>query len=171
VTVIQKNWRVEVRNPALEKDPLGPNRDRQQEETALKGDARENENRAQQGEPALPPRVRVPAPERGPHGVFITYVFEVKFRNTGEMPIRTLTWEYLFFEPGTEREVGRRRFISRVSISPGGTRTVIMRSATPPTGTIDAPNAGKKSRDKYSEQVVIQRIGYADGSVWQAAPK
>jgi hypothetical protein len=44
-----------------------------------------------------------------------------------------------------------------------------MRSGTPPTGTIDASNAGKKSRDQYSEQIVIQRVGYADGSVWQTA--
>ena len=171
VAVIQKNWRTEIRNPALEKDPFAPNKDRQQEENAQKDDARENENRIKQGVPTLAPRVPMPAPEQGPHGVLITYVFEVKFRNTGDKPIRTLTWEYLFFEPGTEREVGRRQFTSSVSISPGRTRTVIMRSATPPTGTIDASNAGKKSRHQYSEQVVIQSVRYADGSLWQAAPK
>jgi hypothetical protein len=169
VTVVQKKWRIEVRNPALEKDPLSANKERQQEEIEQRGDARENENRIRQGEPTLPPRVRVPAPETGARGLWVTYVYEVKVRNTGEKQIRTLTWEYVFFEPGTEREVGRRRFVSKVSISPGRTRNVVMRSASSPTGTIDARKAGKKSRDHYSEQVVIQSVRYADGSIWQAA--
>lgn len=171
VTVIQQNWRIEVRNPLLEKDPLKPNKERQQEELDLKGDARANESRLKQGLPALPPRVRVAASESGAPGPSVTYIYEVKVRNTGEKSIRTLTWEYLFFEPGTEREVGRRRFVSRVSIPRGRTRTLIMRSAMPPTGSVDATKAGKKSRDQYSEQIVIQSVVYADGSVWHSASK
>ena len=99
----------------------------------------------------------------------VAYVYEVKIRNTGEKRIRTLTWEYVFFEPGTELEVGRRRFVSRVNIPPGRTGNVVMRSTSPPTGTFDAAKAGKKSSDQYAEQVVIQSVVYADGSVWQAA--
>jgi hypothetical protein len=169
VTVIEKKWHVEVINPALEKDPFAPNKDRQQVENAQKGDARENENRVKQGEPTLAPRVPATKAETGSHRLWTEYVYELKVRNTGDKTIQTLTWEYVFFEPGTEREVGRQQFTSRVSIRPGGTRTVTMRSGTPPTGTIDASNAGKKSRDQYSEQIVIQRVGYADGSVWQTA--
>jgi len=169
VIVIEKNWHVEVINPALEKDPFAPNTARQQEENAQKDDARENENRIKQGVPTLPPRTPPTKAETGSHRLWTEYVYELKVRNTGEKPIRTLSWDYIFFEPGTDREVGRRQFTSIVSIRPGGIRKVTIRSATPPTGTIDASNAGKKSRDQYSEQVVIQRIGYADGSVWQAA--
>lgn len=171
VTVIQKKWRMEVINPALEKDPLKANKDRQQEEIQQKSDATENENRILQGGTALPPRAPVPTPETGAHGLSIAYVYEVTVRNTGEKTIRTLTWDYVFFEPGTEREVGRRRFASRVNIGPGKTRNVVFRSASSPTGAIDATKAGKKSRDQYSEQVVIQSVGYADGSVWQTASK
>jgi hypothetical protein len=171
VAVIQKNWRIEVRNPALERDPLKPNKERQQEEIDLKGDARENENRINQGLPALPPRVRVSAPESGAHGLSVTYIYEVKVRNTGQKPISTITWEYLFFEPGTEREVGRRRFVNKVTIGPGRTRNLSIRSAMPPTGSIDATKAGKKPRDHYSEKIVIQSLAYADGSVWQLASK
>ena len=99
----------------------------------------------------------------------VTYVYEVKIRNTGEKRIRTLTWEYVFFEPGTELEVGRRRFVSKVPHWPRQNRDVVMRSTSPPTGTFDAAKAGKKSSDQYAEQVVIQSVVYADGSVWQAA--
>jgi len=168
VMVIQKQWRIDVRNFAVEKDPFGPNKQRQQEVIQQREDARENERRILDGVPTLPPRIRVPAPETRGHGLSVTYIYEVKFRNTGVKGIRTLTWEYVFFEPGTEREVGRRRFISKVSIGPGRTRNLVVRRATPPTGTIDATQAGKRSRDQYSEQVVIQSVRYADGSVWQA---
>jgi hypothetical protein len=168
VTVVQKKWRIDVRNPALEKDPLEAIKEREQEVREQRETARQNESRIRQGLPTLPPPVRVRAPETGARGLSVTYVYEVRFSNTGAKRIRTLTWEYVFFEPGTEREVGRRRFVRKVSISPGRTRNVVVRSASSPSGTIDATKAGKKSRDQYSEQVVIRSVGYADGSVWHA---
>jgi len=170
VTVIEKKWRVEVYNPALDKDPFQANKDRQKEEIAQRRDARENENRIRQGEPALPPRVRVPASETEGRRLSVTYVYEVKVRNTSDKVIRTLVWEYVFFEPGTIREVGRRRFISTVNIGRGRTATLVKRAASSPTGTFDATKAGKKPQDQYSEQVIIKSVGYADGSAWQPAP-
>lgn len=171
VTVIQKKWHSEVINPALDRDPLKANKDRQQEEIQQRADARENESRIQQGLPALPPRSNAPTPDAGPQRVTIAYVYEMTVRNDGEKPIRALTWNYLFFEPGTERVVGRRRFVSRVSIGPGKTRNVVFRSASSPTGTIDATKTGKKPRDQYAEQVVIESVEYTDGTVWQIASK
>jgi hypothetical protein len=168
VTVLEKKWRMDVRNPALEKDPLTPNQQREQEVAAQKEDARANENRVRMGEPTLPPRVRVAGPETGRRRLSVTYIYEVKVRNTGMKEIRTLTWEYEFLEPGTEQVVGRLRIVSKVSISPGKTRNVIVRTTSPPTETVDATKAGKKSKDQYSERVVIQSVSYADGSVWQA---
>jgi hypothetical protein len=169
VTVIQKSWRIEVRNPALERDPLKPNKDREQEAREQNDVAAQNERRNQMGCPNVAPAVRMPMPETGARGLSVTYIYEVKFSNSGEKAIRELVWEYMFFEPGTKREVGRLRFVRKVSISPGRTRNVVVRTASSPTGTIDATKAGKKPRDQYSDQVVIQSIGYADGSVWQAA--
>ena len=169
VTVILKKWRIEVRNPALEKDPVKDMNEREQEERRRKETDRQNEILIERGMPPGAPRVRVPALEAGVRWPSAIYVYEVKVSNTGKKGIRTLTWDYVFLEPGTEREVGRRRFISKVSINPGRTRNVAVRSASPPTGTIDAMITGKKLRDQYSEQVVIQSVGYADGSVWRAA--
>ncbi|HYJ88853.1 MAG TPA: hypothetical protein VEW46_22505 [Pyrinomonadaceae bacterium] len=164
--VVQKKWRMEVRNPALERDPFEPNKQREQEVIAQKEAATQNESRIRQGLPTLPP-VSVRAPQRRARGLSFRYIYEVKVTNTGEKKIRTLIWEYIFFEPGTEREVGRRQFVSKVSISPGRTTNVVMRSTTSPTGTVDATNAGKKPGDQYSEQIVIRSVGYADGSSWQ----
>ena len=169
VTVLQNKWRIDVYNPALDKDPLAASKEHQQEEIRQQGAARENENRARQGEPALPPVMRKSAPETGNRRLTAFYVYELKVRNSGRQKIQTLTWEYVFFEPGTAREVGRLQFVSKVGLRPGATKSLIVRSTTSPTGTIDATKADKKPRDQYSEQVVIRSIEYADGSVWSSA--
>ena len=168
VTVLEKKWRMDVRNPALEKNPLGPNQAREQEEKAQREDVEANENRIRMGEPALPPRVRVPTPDTGRRGLLVTYIYEVKLRNTGIKEIRTLTWEYEFLELGTERVVGRLQMTSKVNLSPGKTRNVLVRTTSSPTGTVDATKAGKKPSEQYSERIIIRTVSYADGTVWNA---
>ncbi|HKQ79140.1 MAG TPA: hypothetical protein VJ810_35925 [Blastocatellia bacterium] len=160
VIVLQKKWRMEVRNAALDEDQFKVLKEREQEERERRDLERQNEIRTRQGMPTSTPPDRRPATRA--RGISITHIYEVKIRNTGEKEIRTLTWDYVFFDPGTEREVGRRRFVSEVRIGPGKTRNVVVRSATSPTGAIDAAQAGKKSRDLYSERVIIQSVGYAD---------
>ena len=68
----------------------------------------------------------------------------------------------MFFEPGTQREVGRRQFISKENIEPGKTKTLVIRTPLPPTDTIDSSKADKKSRNQYSEQIVITA-----SSIWK----
>jgi len=165
---MQKQWSIDVRNPALEKDPLQSIKDREQEVRAQKDVARQNETRIRQGLPTLPPPVRVPTLETEPQGLSVIYIYEVKFHNSGMKRIRTITWDWVFSEPGTEQELGRVQFVRKVTISPGKSRNVLVHSATPPTDTIDARKAGKKLRDQYTDQVVIKSVGYADGSTWRA---
>jgi len=167
VIALQKKWRMEVRNAALDEDQFKVLKEREQEERERRAREKQNEIRTEQGMPTVMPPDRKPATRA--RGVSVTYVYEVKIRNNGAKEIRTLTWDYVFFDPTAEREVGRRRFVSEVRIGPGKTRNVVVRSTTSPTGAIDAAQAGKKSRELYSEQVIIQSVGYADGSVSQSA--
>ena len=166
VTVIEKKWRIEIRNPALDKDPVEAMNERDRAERQRKATERTNEVLAERGMPG--PTTQVPeVRDTGPRGKQVTYVYELKLTNTAEKAIRILTWEYVFFEPGTEIEVGRRRFVSKVNIGRGKTTNLVMRSAVPPASTIDARQAGKKSREQYSEQIVIQSVEYDDGSLWR----
>ena len=175
ITVLQSKWRIDMYNPALDKDPLAASKEQQQEELQRQAAAEANENRIRQGEPALPPVVRKSAPETksAPEAkasrLKAIYVYELKVRNTGQQEIRTLTWEYVFFEPGTTQGVGRLQFVSKASMKPGQTRNIVVRSTEAPAGTINATKAGKNARDQYSEQIVIRKVGYADGSVWSSA--
>ena len=149
VIVLQKKWREEYRNAALEEDEFKIQKEREQQELARINLEKQNKINTQQGMPTK----TAPAPKlsKREHGASIAYVYEVKFKNTGVKEIRTLTWEYVFFDPATNREVGRRRFVSQVRISPGKTKPVVENSSSPPTGSIDAAKAGKKSQDRYSE--------------------
>ena len=168
VTVVQKKWRIDVRNPKLEKDPVQTMNDRETAERQRKDAIRTNDILAERGMPSETTQVPGAVRDTDRSGITILYVYEIKLRNTGAKRIRKIMWDYVFFEPGTETEVGRRRFISKVNISPGGTGNVVARAAAPPTSTVNARTAGKKPEEQYSEQVVIQRVEYADGSVWRS---
>jgi hypothetical protein len=170
VTVVKKEWRFQVRNPALDESPYLDMEERVQEEQDWRNTNAENQRRAKQGLKPIKPPVR-PGVEKNDGPASAVYIYEVTLRNSGDKAIRALTLEYIFSEPGTQRELGRRQFLSKEDITPGKSKTLVFRSAAPPTGTIDARNAGKKSREQYSEQVIIQSVKYADGSAWQASRK
>lgn len=167
LTIIQKKWRVDVRNPQLEKDPIQAMNDREVAERQRKDAERTNDMLVERGMPSQTSQVPGAIRETGRSGITVLYVYEVKLRNTGAKGIRKIMWDYVFFERGTETEVGRRRFVSKVNISPRSTSNVVARAAAPPASTVNARTAGKKPEEQYSEQVVIQRVEYADGSVWR----
>lgn len=172
--ILQKEWRLQFRDPALdEEDPFRANEELRQEQREVKETFRRNEIRARQG---LPPEVNTARLRELEEKVLqtkdsqpsTTYFYQIKVKNSGEKEIRAFVWDYVFFEPGTEKEVGRRQFSSEVRLLPGKTKNLVIRSASPPAGAVNAANAGKKLRDQYSEQIIIQSIEYADGSIWKA---
>jgi hypothetical protein len=169
LVVVKKEWRFEVRNPALD-SPLLAAEEHAQQEQDIRNTNAENRRRASTGLPPIKPPVRLPGKIKdGPPSA--NYVYEVKIKNTGEKSIKTLTLGYVFFDLTTKQEVGRRHFVSNQGLSAGKTKNLVFRSAAPPTGTINANDSGKKSRDQYIEQVIIQSLEYADGSSWQAPLK
>jgi hypothetical protein len=173
VTAEAKGWREEVRNPALDYDPLTVNRDQLELERARRQNQEDNVVRAKLGLPQLPPPTRLPSSsdstDPNSSKQTIQYTYTARVTNTGTKEIRKVVWEYVFFEPGTEKEVGRRHSENKVNIRPGQSKTLVARSGLPPTGTIDASQAGKKGRAQFSEKVVIQSIEYSDGTTWQRA--
>ena len=174
VTVVKINWRWVGHNARLNEVRGSYNPDYALR-TAV-NTARMNEyiSARDSGANPLPPRllsvpsVSDPIPVVYPWSGFI-YKFTVK--NTGSKIIRHLVWEYSFTDPATQRKVGVRQYKSSVKIRPGMTADLVVRSSLPPIGTINATQAGQNSQDQSPEQMVIQRIKYADGSVWQRGSK
>ncbi|HEY0320173.1 MAG TPA: hypothetical protein VGC66_04310 [Pyrinomonadaceae bacterium] len=167
VAVIKQSWRRIERNPALDEDPMRINQEEMDIQRAQRATQRENAIRASRGQDPLPLPRGTPSRRSISKPLWVEYVYEARFMNTGTLKIRKLVWEYVFFEAGTKQEVGRRLIESKVNISPGKTGSVTVRSASPPASTVNVEQTGKKLREQYSEQVVIQSIEYDDGSVWQ----
>ncbi|HEX8338506.1 MAG TPA: hypothetical protein VF621_17440 [Pyrinomonadaceae bacterium] len=167
LVVLQKKWQAYVRNPALDRDPFDANDDfadaqRQQKINDLQNKIRGRGNEAL--EPP-PPRVKQNNDPPPPPGVFTTYVYKARVRNTGTKTVRVIDWGYTFLDPETRQELGRHLYTAKVKIRPGQDNELVGRSAKPQTGTVSVKNAGKE----LGEQVVIYRVEYEDGSVWQPA--
>jgi uncharacterized protein affecting Mg2+/Co2+ transport len=104
---------------------------------------------------------RPPAPPR------YSFLYKISIRNTGEKTFKEIDWDYVFSDAATGAEVSRREFTAVERLAPGKQKEFTFFSPTPPTRTVSADKLGKRERDTIREHVVVMRILYADGSVWQ----
>lgn len=95
------------------------------------------------------------------------FLYKVQVRNSGQKVLKALEWDYVFFDVNSQNEIGRRRFRSEVKIEPGKSKELKFILPTPPTHTVSIHSLGKNERANLGELVMIWRIEYADGSVWQ----
>jgi hypothetical protein len=127
---------------------------------ARKGEAGKIETQILNHEDAKAKASQTSPPEDG-------YRYQVKLRNNGGKAIKSIDWDYLFIDPTNQSEVARHQFTSDETIKPGKSKEVSVLYLTPPVKTISAKMLGKKNPLPFDERVVIVRIQYSDGSVWQ----
>ena len=95
------------------------------------------------------------------------FTYEVKFKNLETKQVQTIFWEYLFKETADPQNTSRRRFICGVKIKPDQAKLVQVFSTLGPGNVIKLTNLKKGSGKQFDESVVIDRIEYEDGSLWQ----
>jgi hypothetical protein len=95
------------------------------------------------------------------------FLYSVQVRNSGEKTIKAVDWDYVFFDVNNQTELGRRQFRSEEKISPGKSKELKYFIPTPPTKTVSVHSLDKNERQNLGEAVVIVRVEYADGSIWQ----
>ena len=95
------------------------------------------------------------------------YEYRVKFRNAGEKAVEVLFWEYQFTETANPANVARRQFLCGVGIKPGKEKEVISFSVSGPSNVVSAGSLASESGPAYGERVVVNRVEYADGTIWQ----
>ena len=88
------------------------------------------------------------------------YAYEIKVRNTGDNVIRAIRWDYVFFEPETRVELGRRRFYSPVTLRPKQEKKLEGITRYAPTPIVSA-------KGLQTERVVIECVILSDGSMWR----
>jgi hypothetical protein len=169
LSVVKKKWSYEIRNPSLDQDPVQETADRQEAERQRLEIERRNEMLRARGmptQPVPPPLPPVRLETSRSREATVTYTYLLTVRNNSNKPTNAVTWEYVFLESGTGKEVGRRRFVSRTHIRPGRSANLLVRSAIPPTGTVSAAESNLRTSGKYTEQAVIVAVEYSDGSKW-----
>lgn len=173
VSVVKATWRKQVFNPALLEDPLSASDNTAQLLRERREITRENNDRARAGTRLRPMPTRAAGePATGPSELppvdpRVSYLYEVKVVNTGTKKISSLVWEYVLFDPATEREVGRHAFETKAGIGVGKRQTLSARSGQPPATAVDVSQSDKEKRGQYAERVEIRRVVYEGGDVWE----
>jgi hypothetical protein len=95
------------------------------------------------------------------------FMYKVSIKNTGAKAVKALDWDHVFFNPETKTETGRHQFTSDEKIAPGKQKEFTVFAPFPPAQTISVYELNKRERATIGETVIIVRVLYADGSVWQ----
>jgi uncharacterized protein affecting Mg2+/Co2+ transport len=95
------------------------------------------------------------------------FMYKVTVKNTGAKAIKSLDWDHVFFDPQTKAETGRHQFTGDEKIAPGKQKEFTVFASLPPSRTISVYELNKRERDTVGEAIVIVRILYADGTIWQ----
>ena len=165
VTVLAKSWSKSFVAPGRDPNIMRPNEDLIRQTQAEKAEIRNREYRLPSTtEPKMPAPAPRPIPPVPPKDI---YIYKITVKNTGAKNIKALDWEYQFLHPDTQEVLGTRRIVSRVKLGPGKTQVIEVRLLQQPVIVVSADQLGKKYRDQFKERVIIHRINYSDGSVWQ----
>jgi hypothetical protein len=95
------------------------------------------------------------------------FVYKATIKNAGDKIIKSVDWDYVFLERGTENEIGRQQFTSEEKISPGKTKELVVTTTKPPTKTISLTALNNNERGTLDSRIILVRIDYADGTSWQ----
>jgi hypothetical protein len=94
------------------------------------------------------------------------FIYKAKIKNNSTSAIVELDWDYVFYERGTENELGRREFTTDEQIGPGKTRELTVTTLSPPTRTVSLSSLNLGEHDQFTERIQLIRIKYADGRIW-----
>lgn len=95
------------------------------------------------------------------------YAYRVKLQNAGTKVIDIVFWEYQFSEPSNPSTMVRRQFLCDVNIKPGKEKELLSFSLSGPSDVVRVGALADKTGSQFQENVVINRVEYADRFIWQ----
>jgi len=93
------------------------------------------------------------------------YAYRIKVQNTIKKVVEIVFWEYQFRDPANPDVVARRQFLCGVNIPEGKSKELEGFSISGPSDVVNVKTLD--SGAAFKENVVINRIEYSDGTVWQ----
>lgn len=105
---------------------------------------------------------------RAPKGEIVEgYDYRVKIQNASQKNVDVIYWEYQFEETANPSNLTRRQFLCGAQIKGGKEKELQAFGGSGPAGAISAESLANKAANPFAERVRINRIEYADGSIWQ----
>lgn len=96
------------------------------------------------------------------------YAYKAKIQNTSKKVIEIIFWEYQFKESANPESLVRRQFLCAVNIKPDKDKELLAFSVSGPSTVISTGSLSNKTGENlFQEKVVINRVEYADGTIWQ----
>jgi hypothetical protein len=95
------------------------------------------------------------------------FIYKTSLKNSSAKQIEEVDWDYVFIDSATGLELGRHQFTSTKIIAPGKSKELSFMLSAPPTKRISVQALNKQERSGIADQVVVVRVKYSDGSVWQ----
>lgn len=93
------------------------------------------------------------------------YAYRIKVQNQHKSAVEAVFWEYRFVDPSSPDLVTRRQFLCGVNIAAGKGKELEGFSRSGPSDVVNVKTLN--SGTPFQESVLINRIEYADGSLWQ----
>jgi hypothetical protein len=92
------------------------------------------------------------------------FAYRIKVQNQTSKVVEIVFWEYQFHDPANPGLVARRQFLCGVNIPAGKGKELEGFSLSGPS---DVVNVKTLDSGGFKENVLINRVEYSDGSIWQ----
>lgn len=95
------------------------------------------------------------------------FSYHLKLKNESLKQIEVVFWEYQFIDVATPDIVTRRQFLCGLNLKPGKDKELIAFSLSGPSKVVSAQSLANKIEKPPQERVLINRVEFADGTIWQ----
>jgi len=95
------------------------------------------------------------------------FAYRIKVQNSGPKLIEIVFWEYQFQDPSDPSILARRQFLCGVNIEANKSKDLEAFSLAGPSDVVNVSTLANKSENAFKENVLINRVEFADGSIWQ----
>jgi hypothetical protein len=95
------------------------------------------------------------------------YSYKIKVQNPTSQAVDILFWEYQFIDRSDPQNVTRRQFLCVANLKAGQQKEIQALSLNGPTDVVNIESLSKNAANPFGEKIVINRIEYSDGSIWQ----
>ena len=95
------------------------------------------------------------------------FAYRIKVQNPGKNVVEIVFWEYQFEDPADSSLTARRQFLCGVNIAGDKSKELEGFSLAGPSDVVNVSTLANKAENAFKENVLINRVEYADGSIWQ----